>query len=64
MPEVPATNQQVDACLREAERAGDLFRTGEAAKELGQAPRSYAKSLQNTDIRSEPVPFFHSLGTE
>ena len=35
---------------------------GEAVKKLGQAPRSYAKSLQNTDIRSEPVPFFHSLG--
>ncbi len=31
-------------------------------KELGQAPRSYAKSLLNTDIHSEPVPFFHSLG--
>ena len=27
-------------------------------KTLGQAPRSYATSLQNTDIRSEPVPFF------
>ena len=27
-------------------------------KKLGQAPRSYAKSLQNTDIRAEPVPFF------
>ncbi|MBI2481763.1 MAG: hypothetical protein HYV60_24905, partial [Planctomycetia bacterium] len=29
-------------------------------KKLGQALRSYAKSLLNTDIRSEPVPFFHS----
>ena len=28
---------------------------------MGQAPRSYAKSLQNTDVRSEPVPFFHRL---
>jgi len=27
---------------------------GEAVKKLGQAPRSYAKSLQNADIRSEP----------
>ncbi len=27
-------------------------------EKLGQAPRSYAKSLQNNDIRSEPVPFF------
>ncbi|MBI2478220.1 MAG: hypothetical protein HYV60_06140 [Planctomycetia bacterium] len=35
---------------------------GEAVNKLGQAPRSYAKSLQDTDIRSEPVPFFHSLG--
>ena len=34
---------------------------GEAMKKLGQAPRYYAKSLQNTDIRSEPV-LFHSLG--
>ncbi|HUG69256.1 MAG TPA: hypothetical protein VMM76_16005, partial [Pirellulaceae bacterium] len=31
-------------------------------KKLGQAFRSYAKSLQDTDIRSEPVPFFHNLG--
>jgi len=31
-------------------------------KKLGQAPRSNAKSLHNADIRSEPVPFFHSLG--
>ena len=37
---------------------------GEAVKKLGQAPRSYVKSLQNTDIRSEPVQFFHSLGAE
>jgi len=37
---------------------------GEAVKKLGQAPRSYAKSLQNADIRSEPVPFFHSLGAK
>ncbi len=29
---------------------------------MGQAPRSYAKSLQTTDSHSEPVPFFHSLG--
>ncbi len=35
---------------------------GEAVKELGQAPRNDAKSLQYTDIRSEPVPFFHSPG--
>ncbi len=35
---------------------------GEAMKKWGQAPRSYAKSLQNTDIHSEPVPFSHSLG--
>ena len=41
----------------------DTETTGEAVKKLGQAPRSYAKSLQNTDVRSEPVPFFHSLGT-
>ena len=39
-----------------------LILPGEAVKKLGQAPRSYAKSLLNTDIRSEPVPFFHSLG--
>ena len=36
---------------------------GEAVKKLGQAPRSYAKSLLNTDIGSEPVPFFHSQGS-
>ena len=35
---------------------------GAAVNKLGQAPRSYAKSLHNADIRSEPVPFFHSLG--
>ena len=39
-----------------------LFMNGEVVKKLGQAPRSYAKSLQNTDIRSEPVPFCHNLG--
>ncbi len=37
---------------------------GEAVNKFGQAPRSYAKSLQNTDILSEPVPCFHSLGTK
>ncbi|HUG70597.1 MAG TPA: hydrogenase formation protein HypD [Pirellulaceae bacterium] len=37
---------------------------GEAVEKLGQAPCSYAKSSQNTDVRSEPVPFFHSLGAE
>ncbi|MBI2479030.1 MAG: PD40 domain-containing protein [Planctomycetia bacterium] len=36
---------------------------GEAVKKLEQAPRSYAKSLLNTDIGSEPVPFFHSQGS-
>ena len=40
----------------------EVKRSGEAVKKLGQAPRSYAKSLQNTDIGSEPVPFFHNLG--
>ncbi|HUG69179.1 MAG TPA: CoA pyrophosphatase [Pirellulaceae bacterium] len=39
-----------------------LLYPGEAVKKLGQAPRSYAKSLQNTDIHSESVSFFHSLG--
>ncbi|HUG66698.1 MAG TPA: diaminopimelate decarboxylase [Pirellulaceae bacterium] len=46
-----------------APASGDVER-GEAVKKLGQAPRSYAKSLQDTDIHSEPVPFFHSLGMQ
>ncbi len=44
--------------------AGGKEVRGEAVKKLGQAPRSYAKSLQNTDIHSEPVPFFYSLGAQ
>ena len=35
---------------------------GETVKKLGQAPRRYSKSFRKTDVRSEPVPFFHSLG--
>ena len=41
-----------------------VLESGEAVKKLGQAPRSYAKSLQNADIHSEPVPFSHSLGAQ
>ena len=37
--------------------AEDREITERLLRKLGQAPRSYAKSLQNTNIRSEPVPF-------
>ncbi|HUG69527.1 MAG TPA: hypothetical protein VMM76_17380 [Pirellulaceae bacterium] len=50
--------------LLESSGAKHMTAHGEAVKKLGQAPRSYAKSLQNTDIHSEPVPFFHSLGAD